>query len=98
MLFKTKLIDKILNGKKTVTRRNKQQAKIGAIVNLMANKDYSKETEIYIQITSVYKQKLGDMTDEDARKEGFANLDLFMGYWLKEIEKCWDPKKSSLCS
>jgi hypothetical protein len=90
MMFKKALIDKILSGEKTATRRVRQQAKVGDVLNLMANKDYSKETGIYIEITRVYPQRLGDMTDEDAKKEGFPDLDHFKEYWIREIESSWD--------
>ena len=59
MMFKKDLIDKILTGTKTMTSRDKPLYKVGAVTNLMANKDYSKATGKYIKITAVYEKALG---------------------------------------
>ena len=37
-----------------------------------------------------YRQRLGDMTEEDAHAEGFKDLDAFKAFWLK-IYKRWNP-------
>jgi hypothetical protein len=86
MLFTKDLIEKILEGKKTMTSRSRKLYNVGDITNLMANKDYSKITGKYIKIVKVYPKKLGDFTEEDARKEGFNSLEEFKKYW-KEHEK-----------
>ena len=51
MLFKKELIEKILEGKKTMTSRKKKLCEEGEVTNLMANKDFSKVTGKYIKIT-----------------------------------------------
>jgi len=91
MMFKKELVEKILSGEKTATRRMKQQSRVGGITNLMVNKDYSKETGTYIQMTAVYQQRLGDMTDLDAQKEGFRDLSSFKEYWTRELRDEWNP-------
>lgn len=45
----------------------------------------------YIIITKRRKQAIGDITEEDARKEGFANAEEFKQTWLKLYGQ-WDPK------
>ena len=90
MLFKKELIIKILNGSKTMTSKDKKLNRPGDVTNLMANKDYSKITGKYIKITSVYPKLLSSFTDEDAKKEGFDNLEHLKQYWNKEID-CWSP-------
>jgi len=91
MLFKKYLIDLILAGKKTMTSRSKPLYKPGDITNLMANKDYSKTSGKYIQITEVYQKTLADFTNLDAQKEGFQNLQSFQQYWIKNIGP-WNPQ------
>jgi len=50
----------------------------------------NEEVEVFIRATDVYKQKLKDMTEEDARKEGGYTLEEFKRVW-KEINGSWDP-------
>lgn len=52
MMFKKDLIDKIFRGTKTMTSRDKPLYKVGAMTNLMANKDYSKATGKCIETTA----------------------------------------------
>jgi hypothetical protein len=92
MLFKKALIDKILEGKKTMTSRNKKLRKEGAITNLMADKDYSKITGKYIKITKVYQKALGKFTDKDSKKEGFNTIEEFKTTWTS-INGSWDPEQ-----
>lgn len=68
MLFKKDLINLILEGKKTMTSRDKPLNKVGNATNLMANRDYSKISVKYIKITKVYKKALKEFTDSDANK------------------------------
>lgn len=84
-MFKKKLIELILAGKKTMTSRQNKLCEVGTTTNLMANKDYSKMSGEYIKITRVYQKALGIFTDKDASKEGFDNLDTFIDYYKKNI-------------
>lgn len=90
MLFKKDLIDLILAGKKTITSRQKKLCKVDDVTNMMANRDYSKITGKYLQITKVYRKFLGEFSVEDAYKEGFEGLGEFRSYWEKNIG-VWDP-------
>lgn len=89
-MFNKELIDKILNGSKTMTSRSKPLCKEGEDTNLMANKDYSKLTGKRIRITKVYQKTLSEFTNEDSRKEGFNSLNEFMYYWEENISP-WMP-------
>ena len=74
ILFKPEHVDLILAGTKTQTRRiwKKPRAKIGAI-HLAKTKMISKEFFARLEILAVYQEKLSDISDEDARAEGYKN-------------------------
>lgn len=59
-------IKKVLEGQKTATRRNGRYADVGEIMTL--------EGQQY-KIDRVYEQSLGELTDEDAKREGFNTVD-----------------------
>lgn len=59
---------KVLSGTKTATRRNGRYADINEIMNLDGQK---------FIVRNVYSQALGEMTDEDAKQEGFENLEAY---------------------
>jgi len=66
-------IQRVLNGEKTATRRNGRYADPGEIMELQG-----KQFEVH----KVYQQSLGELTDEDARQEGFENLEGYKNYIL----------------
>ena len=59
-------VQKVLEGKKTATRRNGRYADVGEVMTL-EGKDFVVER--------VYSQSLGELTDENARQEGFDSLE-----------------------
>jgi N4-acetylcytidine amidohydrolase len=59
-------IDKVLAGVKTATRRNGRYADVGEVMTLQGKQ--------YI-IERVYSQSLGELSDEDARREGHSNVE-----------------------
>lgn len=59
-------IKKVLQGKKTATRRNGRYADIGEIMEL--------ENKKFI-VERVYSQTLGELTDEHAQTEGFDTVE-----------------------
>jgi len=94
MLFKPEHKEMILNGTKTATRRiwKKPMVKVGGIYKCklkMLSKDYFAK----IEITKLFKQKLGEMTLEDCKKEGYENAqhNQFIDIWVK-INGSWNPK------
>lgn len=100
MLFKDYHISQIVDGEKTVTRREWDEhyhgPNVGSVVaattELFVADD---DVDHYIRITDRYKQKLGDMTDEDARAEGdYEDLDEFEdGYEQVYGDGEWNPEK-----
>lgn len=56
----------VLAGKKTATRRNGRYADIGEVMTLEGRK---------FVVERVYSQSLGELTDDDARSEGFSTVE-----------------------
>ena len=89
LIFKKEHIRLILEGKKTQTRRrHKRLLKAGKIYNIKS--DWVHKTGHRILITRVYRQRLGEITPEEAMKEGGYTLDEFKQVWIR-INGCWEP-------
>jgi hypothetical protein len=65
LITKDNEIDKVLRGEKTAVRRNGRYADVGETMELRGNK---------FEVTNVYRQSLGELTDADAQSEGYANV------------------------
>lgn len=61
-----KEIDKVIAGKKTATRRNGRYADVGEIMTLQGQE---------FVVEKVYSQTLGELTDEDAKQEGYETVE-----------------------
>ena len=90
MLFPRKVRDKILAGKKTQTRRIRRFRKERYALRSI----YTERAEEcpWIIITRKFRQRLGDVTEEDAQKEGFANLEEFKREW-ERLNGRWNPDR-----
>lgn len=96
MLFQDDHIAAIREGRKTATRRDWDDGYNArpspgdvrmATTHLFESDD---ECDCYIRVLDVYQEPLGDMDQEDARKEGGYSLDDFREAWA-EINDEWDP-------
>ena len=93
-IFKRKYIAKILQGTKTQTRRtHKHTWQIGKVYDIR-DTWYSKP-QAHIKIIRKFKQKLGDISLEDVKKEGYNSLEEFRRAW-KEVngEGSWDANQT----
>ncbi len=63
----------VLEGKKTATRRNGRYADPGETFELQGKT---------FQVTQVYAQTLGEMTDSHAQQEGYDNMEGYKNYIL----------------
>lgn len=92
ILFKEYHAKLILEGKKTQTRRlwKKPRVKIGNIYKAKTNL-YSKQHFALLKITGLRKEKLGEISPEDVKKEGYATLGDFIEAWT-QIHGLWDPE------
>jgi N4-acetylcytidine amidohydrolase len=59
-------VEKVLSGKKTATRRNGRYADPGEIMTLEGRE---------FVVERVYSQSLGELTDDDARREGYPTVE-----------------------
>jgi hypothetical protein len=59
-------VTKVIEGKKTATRRNGRYADVGEIMELKGKK---------FVVEKVYSQSLGELTDEHANQEGYNTVD-----------------------
>ncbi|MEM1589626.1 MAG: ASCH domain-containing protein, partial [Candidatus Bathyarchaeia archaeon] len=88
-LFKRHNIKKILAGVKTQTRRiHKHTWKIGKAYALKDS--WFSKGKAYIIITRKFRQKLGEITPEDVKKEGYNSLEEFKAEWMK-LHGEWNP-------
>jgi hypothetical protein len=90
MMFKRELLDLVISGKKTQTRRLHKNL-LKEKQKYVIKRNWYKNTEYYIQIKKVYPQRLGDDSEEDAHKEGFGSLEEFRDAWIR-INGVWDPE------
>jgi len=93
LLFKPYHIEPILTGKKTQTRRvwKKPRVKVGNIYRAKTHL-FSKNYFALLRITGLRKEKLGDMTEEDAIAEGAKSLTHFREIW-QDIHGSWNPEQ-----
>jgi hypothetical protein len=88
-LFKKALIAQVLDKSKTQTRRiHKYKWKIGNTYKIKNN--YHCKGLGSIKITRAFKQRLGDISDQDIKKEGFENRTDFINAW-NALNGSWNP-------
>lgn len=84
MLFTKEHIEQIISGEKIETRRlwNTKQVKVGNSYRASESIFTKRENSpAYILVQDVYKEKLKDMSEENANAEG--------GYTLQEFKELW---------
>jgi hypothetical protein len=84
MLFKPEHIEMIKKGTKTATRRiwKVPRVKLGGVYKCktkMLSKDYFAK----IRVQRLYSQKLSEMLDLDAKKEGYSDMASFKDIWIR---------------
>jgi len=86
MWFKKELAIKIIQGKKTQTIRKNSKLKVGQIycVNIGPRPAVAR-----IKIIEKQEITLGELTEEDAKREGFETLEEFKEYWIRILGLPW---------
>jgi hypothetical protein len=101
MIFQADLARSIIRGDKRATRRRMVPGKprspwyrhgcsykVGQVFTVNPGRGIARVAEA--KITAVYSQRLGQMTEKDAKLEGCKNLKHFRETW-KAINKVWNP-------
>ena len=75
LLFKSKHIEPILNGTKVETRRiwKRQRVKVGSIHQCRTQMLNKESCFARVRILDVKMQRLNDMTEEEAHREGYQS-------------------------
>jgi len=90
-LFKRKHIKLILKGLKTQTRRTHiHEWRLGHVYGVRDT--WFSKPVTHIIIIRKFKQRLGDISLEEVKKEGYRNLDEFKAVWINIHGSC-DPKR-----
>lgn len=95
MLFKPEHVEMILAGRKTQTRRawKRPMAKVGGVYKVRT-KLMTPEYHCKIEVTAIRKERLGDITEEDARKEGYASISEYYDVWERINGRgSWNPNQ-----
>lgn len=91
MLFKPEHILPIQRKKKTQTRRTgKKRWSIGKIYQCKTSFKKGEEPFAYIRITSLRQEFLGQISDQDAKREGYPHVPAYKKIF-KEIYGHWNP-------
>lgn len=97
MLFREDLVGKVLSGEKTVTRRRLDH-RVGRIVRYRVGGIYAVQPGRgqrhvgHIEVTSVRRERLQDITNEQAHAEGFPGVIDFITYWCG-LYGHWEPEE-----
>ena len=89
MIFRPELVPLVLDGRKTQTRR------LG-VFEYTPGRDYAvqpgrgKHAVGRIKVTAVRRERLGDISQADALREGFASRWEFIAYW-RDLHGSWEP-------
>jgi hypothetical protein len=96
-IFKRRHLRKVLAGEKIQTRRtHKHTWKLGKTYSIR-DRWFSKP-QGHILVTRRFRQRLGDISPEDIRKEGYSSLEEFKQAWEKiHGPKSWNPDQIVIC-
>jgi len=82
MLFKKPLLAKVMDGTKTQTRRlSKRTYKAGTTYGVTCRR--YQRSQAHIRVQRAWQQRLFNVTEEEAKAEGFNNLAEFLEAWIK---------------
>jgi len=91
-IFKRRFLQLILSGAKVQTRRtHKREWKIGKTYAI--RDQWFTKPQGHIIITRKFKQRLAEISQEDAQKEGIPTLEEFREAW-QAIYGSWDPEQT----
>ncbi len=85
LTFSKKWVEAILEGRKIVTLRKwpKPLVKVGGVYEAKTNR-FAKESFARLRVNSLRQIAISEITDEIARRDGYASGKEAQGYWLKQ--------------
>ncbi|KYH37131.1 MAG: hypothetical protein AYL28_005480 [Candidatus Bathyarchaeota archaeon B23] len=87
LAFKRRYISLIRSGVKIETRRlRRPRLRVGGIYPIRVGGELLPDR---VRVLKIYPQRLGEMTEEEARREGFKTLEEFRRAWVN-IYNHWD--------
>jgi hypothetical protein len=94
MIFQHDHLEAIRTGEKTATRQlsNAKRLTTGEIHRAVDDGRAPRSEGCFLRVTDVYRQRLGEMTDADADREGGYSLAEFRELWREVIGE-WDPEE-----
>lgn len=89
IIFRAEFKEPMLKGVKVQTARTglPKGIKKGAIVYA----HFTEPRAFKLKITDIYKKRLGDFDEEDAKREGGYTLEEFKEVWERLMEEKWNP-------
>lgn len=91
ILFKREFVDPILSSAKTESRRRWKRPLVREGGVYWAATGFRREDRFAkLRVKYVRRQRLGDVTEEDAKKEGCSSLEEFREVW-RRVYGSWDP-------
>ena len=89
LVFKEDNLQRVLEGRKTQTRRlGNNRLRVGRVYSVKCR--YFDKGKDKVLITRKFKQRLGEISLKDVRKEGFDSLEEFQACWSR-IYGGWQP-------
>lgn len=90
LLFKPEHVEPILSGRKTQTRRlGRKRWKVGSVHQCRLSR--RARPFAWVRITGVRRERLGCISEEDARKEGYRSVEAYREAF-ERIYGFWDPE------
>ena len=92
MIFKPDHVTLIQAGQKTQTRRlGKCRWVVGHVYRITLGW-YDKIPQCYIRVLDVHQDRLGNITEAEARREGYHSVESYRSAWERIYKAKWDPE------
>jgi len=91
LLFKKRHLPLIISGRKTlaIVRWKKPTVKVGGIYHIRTA--FNEKNSHKIRVIGIHRELLGNVTEEEALREGYSSLEEFKKKWRK-TKGCWNPR------